>query len=267
MNCKFFLEGPAVDIFSKHFHIKKHQNFNQLVRDCSSVITSTSWASDLEVDAIKKSKRCFKHSSSLLDHWVHYKERFTRGSYIYLPDKLLVVDEIAQKKAVSIFPNTCVQLVRNHQKTFMIKRARRFREKAVSETQPTILYVSEPLIRFKKFTQNSLVLENELLIEKFEEHFIRNTDKQFKLIIRRHPSNLDTPDDLLFSSLGLPTEYSNCADLVEDILRSEVVVGARSMALVVANWLGKPVYCLLRKENPEVLPVKGMEFLLEMPPK
>ena len=266
LRCKFFLEGPAVNIFAKHFEIKKHQNFNQMLKECSRVITSTSWASALEFDAIKESKRRFKHCSSLLDHWVHYEERFIRGNERALPDRLLVVDEIAEKKASLIFPNTCVQRVKNYQKIFAIERAARLKEKAVPEAQPVILYISEPLIRFKQFVPNAPILEKELLIGQFKKHFVENSGKNFKLIIRRHPSNLDSLDDVVFSNLGLPTEYSSCTDLVEDIVRSDVVVGARSMAMVVAHWLGKPVFCLLRKDDPSVLPIENMQYLHEMVP-
>ena len=78
------------------------------------VLTSTSWQSKLELNAISYARSIGKKCISILDHWVNYRERFIREGELILPDEIWVCDNHAFALAKKTFPKIKIQKIKNY---------------------------------------------------------------------------------------------------------------------------------------------------------
>ena len=92
-----------MNIFEKKGIKNSRHDLFDAINESNYVITSTSWQSNLEKEAIIISKKLGKYVISLIDHWVNYKERFILNGTLNLPNEIWVTDEYAFKIAKSNF--------------------------------------------------------------------------------------------------------------------------------------------------------------------
>ena len=102
-NFTYCLTGPAISIFKKNIGTFENIKFSQIKKKrFSQIITGTSWDSDIEKKAIFFGKNNKIKTSTYLDHWNNYVERFQLNGVTVLPDQIIITDkyayEIAQKK-------------------------------------------------------------------------------------------------------------------------------------------------------------------------
>ena len=107
------IKGPALRIFKKKFKNFKNSNQKIIKKKTNIFITGTSKKSTHELSFIKYAKKRKIKSISIIDHWVNYKERFSRNNQEILPDEIWVTDKIALNLAKKIF-NIRVILKRNY---------------------------------------------------------------------------------------------------------------------------------------------------------
>ena len=81
------------------------------------LLTGTSWGSDLEPSFLRTARRQGTPSLTLLDSWIHYRERFLNHgegvlSKDLLPDRIGVMDDFALEEMVEEgFPWDCLRVV------------------------------------------------------------------------------------------------------------------------------------------------------------
>lgn len=271
---KYVLEGPGRYIFSAKFPgIEIDELSEGLFAGSDIVITGTSMFADLERDAIAIAKRMHKYSVSILDHWVNYRERFVPAGRktpfgemeIYLPDEIWVPDTDAYDAALRAeLPENRLVLIDNYYLMDLKKRVLKYKR---DHDEKSILYICEPVYDYVKllkgdgdawgYNEYDLIKDAIESLPVVENYFNR-------IIFRLHPAEARGKySDLLSGYSGkvkLEVTSPKETRLENDCMRSDCVIGAESMALAAALFLGKKVFsCLPEKAvKPCALPHKDI---------
>jgi hypothetical protein len=271
MECLFVLVGPARSIFERKLGRIATSTLDEVIRKSTSMICSTSWESDIEVQAIKLSRTLGKRSVAFLDHWVNYRERFTRCGEIVLPDEIWVGDHMAKAMATDVFLNVPIKLIENPYLKDIKREFNSIQTYSPSRSGSiSVLYVCEPisthaLLRYGNAHHWGYVEDDAL------RYFLLNISALNKpverVVIRPHPSEANDKYSWVQQEFKLPILLGGTCPLVEEIAESDVIVGCESMALVVALSIGKKVLsCIPPNGRTCVLPhteIVKLQDLLE----
>ena len=249
----FVLEGPAVAIFQRKLpglQIKDAEELKNAIHATDWVLTGTSWNSDLEKRAISVAKRAGIRVSSYLDHWTDYSLRFACEGTLVLPDEIWVGDEYAQKAATVEFPDTPVSLVPN---VYLAEIVADIAGRQVSRPPGApvrVLYVSEPtsLVADKKHGDPRHWGYTEFEALDGFLRYLESTPSNVEAIrLRAHPAEPrgKYAEVILPFRAQFAIEESAGESLVEDCVWADWVVGCDSMAMVVALYAGKQVFCAI----------------------
>jgi len=260
----FWLAGPAVKIFQKKIGQMENQHdihLSKLIKKADWILTGTSWASDLEKEAIKSGKMQKKKVVSFLDHWVNYPQRFEYNGLTCLPDEIWVGDEDALKIAKNYFPQEKLRLVPNPYFQDIKDELKTIKAPPKQSRKTRIAYVCEPI------GEHSIKQYRHPLHWGYTEYdamrfFLTRLPeiipiKEVEFVrIRKHPSELqDKYDNILQEYPAIPFQKSEGNSLVEDCVWADCVVGCESMALVVGLLAEKKVYsCIPPGGKPCCLP-------------
>lgn len=242
------LEGPAQAIFSrKCAGAVRESALDAALGEASLVLCGTSWQSDLEWRALRRARERGIPSVAFLDHWVNYRERFTRADGQCLPGEIWVGDEYAETLARQLFADTPVKRVDNP----YVDDVRRELAAAAAAlparnfTGSRVLYVCEP-VREHALRQHGDERYWGYVEEDAAEYFLRNiagvVPDVARIVVRAHPSEPADKYAWLASLSPMPIEFSGGATLAQEIAAADVVVGCESMAMVVALHAGKRVF-------------------------
>lgn len=259
MSCIYVLEGPALKVFERKLSSISSLPLEEAIRQSSSVLCGTGWQSDLEFNAIKLARSLGKHSIAVLDHWVNYRERFSRLGETCLPDEIWVTDDYAMQEAKECFPDLKIQIKPNF-----------YLEELVQQITPGIsdevkvLYVLEPI---RVDWGGALAGEFQAL-----DYFVANIGKLgigpgATILLRSHPSDAAGKYDAWLASHGaLKVELDNSPSLAAAISKVRWVVGCETYAMVVALAAGRKVVSTLppmahrcRLPHREIIYLKDIE--------
>jgi len=241
----YVLAGPARKIFERKLGSIEIMSLDEAVQQSTSILCGTSWQSDIEIDAIKLARSLGKHSIAFLDHWVNYRERFTRLESIFLPDEIWVGDRMAETMAKEAFPDIPITWVDN---PYLLDIRQELAAIEVynlpAQDSVSILYVCEPIGEHALLRHGNAhfwgYVEEEAL-----RYFLSNCSVLGKpirrILIRSHPSESTGKYSWAQGEFELPIEMGGRHTLLEEIVSSDVVVGCGSMAMVVALLAGKKV--------------------------
>jgi hypothetical protein len=262
--CVFALAGPARAIFESKLGAIPELAPADAVNASGSVLCGTGWQSDWELSAIGAARAAGKRSIAFLDHWVNYRERFTRGASVVLPDELWVGDAIALDLARRELPEVPARLVEN---PYLLDVREAL---AASPPQPAVdgtrvLYVCEPVREhaLKQFgNERHWGYTEEDALRFFLDHAGRLGGSIASIVVRPHPSEPAAKYAPLLRGCPLPWQFSNQPDLLADIAAADVVVGCNSMAMVIALVAGRRVVCCIPPGGrPCMLPQARIEHL------
>lgn len=253
------LEGPARKIFERKLGAVPVSELEQAIRQSTSIFCGTSWQSDIELDAIKMARDLGKRSVAFLDHWINYRQRFSRSGETCLPDEIWVGDAMAQTMAKETFPNLPVKLVDNPYVQDIIEELNEIQRYHCSTSSAvTVLYVCEPLSEHALQQHGDThfwgYVEEEAL-----RYFLSNSSALGKpierILVRPHPSESAGKYNWVCDEFDLPIEIGGGKSLLEEVVNSDIVIGCESMAMVVALLAGKKVVsCVPPGGRPCVLP-------------
>jgi hypothetical protein len=245
--------GPAQNVFDAVLGRSWRGEQVKLPEDIgrvTQVVTGTGWQSTAERSAVVAARQASLPVASVLDHWVHYRERFGHGSAAVLPNQIWVGDQIAYEIACEVFDETPVRRFDNP----CFVEFRRAVESARPEraaTESNALFISDNVTEFAQaalgsvdgfgFSQfDALYLVLKCCRERFPD--------VSKLTIRAHPSEHHNDyESFLVDRNGLAVEMST-GSLVEDVASADIVFGLRSMALFLANEAGLRVVTAIPEE-------------------
>ena len=259
-NYRYMLQGPAKSIFFEALSIESEQNLPKFLAECDSFICGTSGSADLERKVIRNAKILQKHTKVILDHWVNYRERFEIEGNLVLPDQLIVVDNFAFTIAKEIFPKIPIQRINNLYLEDFLSQYGKIKKNKASKRRSEILYLSEGFNEYA--VKDTYGLEKDLsYFEKFLEIKEKYFDNSLEVRVRLHPSEDLSKFDMYKSIYGDILRADPNVDLTLDLINANVVVGVRSMALVLAVVCGIPTFSLLKDASSSGIPIPGIEYL------
>ena len=269
IDCKFVLTGPAVSIFERKLGKLYIYDLEEAISSSDFLLCGTSWQSDIEWQAISIARKLGKKSAAFLDHWINYRERFIRLGQLHLPDEIWVGDVLAEEKAKTIFPELEVTLVEN---PYFLDLKLEIDRLDVNRTQLSssgkILYVCEPIREhaLREYGDERYwgYTEEEAL-----RYFLSNIQsldvKIDQIIVRPHPSESTDKYDWTFKEFDLPIYAGGKEALFEELLRSEIVVGCESMAMIIGMLAGRRVIsCIPPGGSPCKLPQPNIEIMQDL---
>ena len=256
LDCIFCLAGPAVDIFAKKIGPIIPNKLDECLDECEWLLCSMGW-SDLEWQALARAREIGKRAIVFLDHWTGYNARFIRNNVLILPDEIWVGDTSAETIAKEAFPDLPIMLIPNPYYADIKDEIDILPRGECSEKKnKKILYVCEPTEPKLNGVKSSGYTDHEAL--KYFLKCIKERKERIESIcIRPHPSEQQDKyiwaleNDLMNISIG------GTSSLLEEISKSDWIVGRSSMALVVGLVANKKVFsCIPTGGVPCSLPFK-----------
>ena len=263
-NPLFCLSGPAVEIFERKLGKINNIKISEAISQIDWLLCGKSWQSSLEWKALELAKQKKVHSVTFLDHWVNYHERFVRSNVKHLPDEIWVGDKYAKSIVTEIFPNSLIKLVNNpflesiHEKYKKITRI-----KKSTKTGVRVLFVSDNI------GESSIQLYGDEKYFGYNDNDVLNyclsnigtiDNNISKIIIRPHPSESIKKFYWAKNYCNKSVELGGKLTLLEEIAQSDIVVGANSMAMIVALYCGKRVVsCIPPGGKKCILPYENVE--------
>jgi hypothetical protein len=267
--------GPAVKVFKrkkldKFFITGKRKPGNIFVKfkNIDLVLTGTNWSSALGRDFIQEGKNRGIKTVVYLDHWTNYRERFGYPRPDWqnnLPHEIWAGDKHSYFLAKKYFKELSVKLVPN----CYFQEIKDEYKKSCSKGKNAgngILLVCEPMSEKINVDgdKNKIKFTEYEILRKLLDFFADNkTDRP--IIVRLHPSEKkDKFDDILANyERKLKISKSCGKDILSDLQKCSDVIGAKSMALVIARLCGKRVFSFdnFRDINNFLLPFKGIKII------
>ncbi|MCG9040720.1 hypothetical protein [Laribacter hongkongensis] len=251
------VEGPARKIWQRDFADapSKLEEGLQWISKISTLLTGTSWGSDIEHRARKVAKQHGVRSIAVLDHWTNYSERFSTGSDRVLPDEIWVVDRYAYEMARRIFPSILVSLKCDCYSQYELESI----ASITSSTPNEVLYLSEPArADWGRGEPGEMQA-----IRYFMECIPRlNLPRNTIVRLRPHPSDdAGKYDIFLERNNGLKIELDS-GRLTDSLSRCRWTAGCQTYAMTLALGAGRVVYGSLPPWAPECkLPHDGIVHL------
>jgi hypothetical protein len=238
----FTLAGPAVGVFSDFYETLPLLECDMLVAQADLVICGTGWQTDLEWRGISLCQKMEKPVVACIDHWTNYESRFVRNGLQVLPSEIWVFDIYANELANSMFPTT---VVCQHPNLYLERQVKIVKDldDLNQNRSPSILYLLEPM---RECWSGEEPAEFEAL-----DHFISNVDSistnAAKIYLKLHPSDPPGKYDNWISRHQHLNITIKSGPLAEAISQSDVVVGCRTYAMVIALYSGRTVYTSIPK--------------------
>lgn len=263
----FFLSGPAVGIFHKNLGVNKNSKTLEIdLKKNEILITSTSWESNIEYEALKLAVKYHMDTYTMLDHWVNFESRLVRNDIEILPNHFIVQDRYAMTLANEIWPNLKIVEKPNY---YLIDQQSKYNKKMATKSSKkcddSILYLWDPSLKHKSKMQ----LENEItnLPNFYDERDAFSLFKSKipvipgdpkKIRVRFHPSMTEDDKKEACNYIGRSFEIST-SELIDDLLACVSVVGCNSMAMAIALNVGKRVFSSLPNSSfPIFLPFEDI---------
>jgi len=248
LNVDFFCSGPAQEIITRELREERYKplKFKTLKqfdnRNYKLILTGSGWASDHELNGIQIATENKINCITLVDHWMNYRRRFTRGNSLFLPDEIWVVDEFAYNIAIKEFGKNEVLInqVRDPIKFEIAKLKKEIKE------EDRILYITEPISSFGKMLKSNqeMKISEKDALNKFV-RFMSKLNSHTQVAVRVHPSEDIKQYRKMFYEFNVRIGFSQESDPLVDILRSRYVVGLESVMLVWALMANKRTFTLL----------------------
>lgn len=185
-----------------------------------------------------------------------------------MPDEIWVGDRKAKEIAQNFFPTLSIKLKKNPYFEDVKSQVKTVRSKIGNKKYTSILYVTEPISNwaihnhgnehYLGYTEKTALL-----------FFMDNTHKMgFKnpiVRIKLHPSEPVGKYDEIIKKSKLNISVSKGKDLINEINKSDIVIGCNTMALVVALLLKKRVFCSIPVSGiPHPLPFSRIKYIRDL---
>ena len=261
---KGFLSKKAKLIFKKKLINNELINLSYIKNNINKfdlLITGTGWDSKYDKEILFLFKNLEIKKISFLDHWANYKIRFQYKGINTYPSDIITSDNYAFTLAKEVFKNLDIKI---HQtKNYYISQTKiKFKKKKHRILNSnTFLFIDEQNTKHYKYNNKSIFNERNIL-DLFIKKLFRKYKYNFALIIRIHPNDSYHKYDKLCSEYNI--KVSKNKELIDDLIKVNYVVGISSMALYIAEILGKSiVYALPKKNlNHSKLPIKDKFLFL-----
>lgn len=264
-------EGPARRIFASMVTrlLDRAEALSRLA-EFRTILTGTSWGSDLEKIFIERGTALGIRTVTYLDHWTDYRERFLSAGRLLLPSEIWVADEHAERIAKAAFPGQPVRKAGNWYLEEIAGQVKALSPPVQARAEKKrVLFVSEPLsaaAERKHDDRNYLGYTEFDALASFLQYARQHWAQQVEAIrIRRHPSEAPGKFTALVDAQS-PVPVVECGDspLVDDCAWADWIVGCQSMAMVVGLLAGKRVFSAIPRDGrPSAIPYAGIVPLFQ----
>jgi hypothetical protein len=258
------LAGPAVKIFQRKLGTIDNYSLEEGIGLVDWVLTGTSWASDLEYQAIRHSKNNQTYVISYLDHWVNYRERFSWHGPSIFPDEIWVGDSDALELAKSLFINIPIKLLPN---PYWQEVSSTVLEKSkLSNSKNSKILFSSTNIDGVRAMQSDIKFSDNDIFEKFlskinEDLFGENISY---ITIGLHPSENSKKysiENIKKNKYKIIIDDSK--DVIPKLIAHSHIVGCESMLLVLAKICNKKTINIdMNLPRLRTIPSKYIDFWL-----
>jgi hypothetical protein len=238
-------EGPAARIFSRESTPVLNPDAVNITA-YQRLITGTSYGARLENQFIELARSKGIFSIAVLEHWLHYQERFQNCGYLTLPDVLWVCDQHAQAMALNLFPDAPVKLQPNW-----------YWEKIRSQVTP-----GKPghwLLALENRQPRNETWKNSIDAAL---NWLSHSTRVEHLTVRPHP--IMEPAAIQDYLVELGNRNLDCKisahSLVEDLSSCEAVIGYQTTVLALARVCGKRAVSLVGGDEKLTIPLDGIEL-------
>ena len=267
------VEGPARRVFENGIvpaaRILSREEAFRCFPKVGTLLTGSSWSSDLERVLVDRAKAAGVRTVVFLDNWTEYRERLLIDERLVLPDEIWVGDQYAEDLARKTFPGISVRNVGNDYLEGLAAEVRS-RSAARPGTGCRLLFLGEPLAaaaehkygnaRHHGYTELDAL---DALLEHARERWAGEIEA---MRIRRHPAEAPGKYSAYTGKADFPIVECGDSPLLEDCAWADRVAGCQSMAMVVAFLAGKEVYSAIpRGGRPCAIPLPGIVPLFQPP--
>lgn len=246
---RFCALGPAAMIVEHLFPDFRNRDLRDALLGARTLLSGTSWGSDLEREARVIARSAGITSISVLDHWVNYRERFELDGTLTLPDELWVYDAPAEREARRCFPETKITRQCNYYMDSQVEEITRLASAPPSDRYERVLYVLEPAR--SDWDGSGIAGEFQALHFFFDNLELVGGSYPKSVRLRPHPSNEPGKyDSWLRRDASVVVEIDESSSLAQSIAWSECVVGCETYALVVALNANRKVLSSLPPQAP-----------------
>jgi hypothetical protein len=237
-----FAEGPAKLIFIREgFGDYLLETIELSNYQC--LMTGTSYTALLERKLIQHANLLGIESIAVLDHWIHYAERFILDGLSVLPKTIWVGDDWAERLACSIFPHSNVVKTKNW-----------YWLKIKQQVQPGRAGCWLVALENRAARQQSWEDSLSDIIE-----WLQIQPQITKIIIRPHPTqNLQQVQNYL-NRLNMPDLRLSQQNLIEDLSACSGVVGYQTTVLALACITHKRAVSLVSGDEKLTIPMSQVE--------
>lgn len=256
---KYLVSGPATRIFqSKNLLSEKNQI--TFLQANTSIILSSTGTTDFEYSIMSDGLKIGAKVIALLDHWVNYAERFERKGKKIVIDVILVVDEFAFNIAERELPKIEVVLINND---FLEGVRKEYFALDVNDIEYDYVFMCESRHVNTNIEQN-FDFNNLAGLTYFFDVLSSIGENKARILLRPHPSDLEKDYTEYVPKTFPSVKISSEESLLKTLKTSDIVVGCNSMALVIAQTVGKRVYSAIKNPQSVVLPFAGIRPLSEI---
>lgn len=244
-NARVFLQGPAQALWRQRYPERPLcRNLDEALAQAELVLTGTGWASSLEHDARVLAAQQGRRSVAVIDHWVNYPMRFERQGVRQWPDEFWLTDAYALALATQFFP---AERLRKLSNSYLAEQAGAI---TPPPAQGDVLVVLEPARsdwgRLAPDGGPGEPGEFQALRYFMQRRSVLGLPSGTLVRLRPHPS--DPPgkyDSWMASADSDGAVMDTHATLTEALGPARWVVGAETMALIVALASGRQALCHL----------------------
>jgi len=256
---KFLVSGPATSVFqSKKLLSEKNQT--TFLQVDTSIILSSTGTTDFEYSNMSDGLKNGVKVIALLDHWVNYTERFERQGKNIKTDAILVVDEYAFDIAEREFPKIEIVLINND---FLEGVKKEYSALDINDIKYDYVYMCESR-HVNTNMEQSPDIDNFTGLTYFFDVLSSIGENNARILLRPHPSDLDKDYTEYVPKTFPLVKISSEENLLKTLKVSDIVVGCNSMALVIADAVGKTVFTAVEDPNKCYIPIKSIRLLSEM---
>jgi len=230
------VQGPAISLsLDYNINFSEMGSYESWLQHVDLLITCTGWMSNLEFNSLQSALKNNIYSIVVLDHWISYKDKFTKNGISLKPDELWVTNVYAFELAKKEFPSIKTKIFKDFYKS---KIQRGFKNKKINDF--SITYLTEPIF------YNWGVREPEIYAFNFfldRIHHVIKTNKQLTIHLKIHPSenHLKYKKLLDIKHEGYKI-YTWKGNLLDSISCSKYIVGINTYALTLAIGTGRNVF-------------------------
>lgn len=235
VNFRVYASGPGTRVF-KRLHIPsrlvrdERSSIRKIIadnRDCNFLLTGLpGWMTAIERIALEEAQRVDMRRAAYLEDWLHYRERFGYPNARWrnnIPEELWAGDSAALRIARKQFAGlTLIKSVPNEYFKHVVRAYR-----ATKKTgRAHVLFLSSAWGKGAVF--GDLV------------RFLAHEQPTIGIRIRLHPADKRGRYDALIRKYKgrVSIEHSTQKDIVEDLKGAKIVVGMRTVALVLSALCG-----------------------------